>query len=234
MTRRYARVTLERHDAIGVITINNPADAIASNEDKTTDAVADGEDIEDAAVADSVTEAEPSSASLPAFRLRWLHRPRRKTVAARVTAALVCGSLAASGYLVWHHWTVAHERQRTAEFSTAARNAVVTMLSIDASKARDDVQRFADDTTGQFKAMVLVSAEDFVKAVEQSKVSSSATVQAVAVESMTEDSAVVLVAAKSELTKPDQTKPESRSWRVVVNLQRDGGQLKMSKVEFAS
>jgi len=143
-----------------------------------------------------------------------------------------CGSLAASGYLLWQHHDAVQQRQRTAQFATAARNAILTMLTINASTARADVQRFADQTTGQFKAMVLLSGEDYVKALEQSKVSSKAAVQAVAVQSMTQDSAVVLVAAKSELTKPDQAKPESRSWRVVVNLERDGGQLKISKVEF--
>ena len=143
-----------------------------------------------------------------------------------------CGSLAASGYLLWQHHDAVQQRQRTAQFATAARNAILTMLTINASTARADVQRFADQTTGQFKAMVLLSGEDYVKALEQSKVSSKAAVQAVAVQSMTQDSAVVLVAAKSELTKPDQAKPESRSWRVVVNLETDGGQLKISKVEF--
>jgi Mce-associated membrane protein len=49
---------------------------------------------------------------------------------------------------------------------------------------------------------------------------------------MTEDSAVVLVAAKSEFTKPGQAKPGSRSVRLVVSLQRDNGQLKVSRIEF--
>ena len=92
----------------------------------------------------------------------------------------------------------------------------------------------ADDTTGMFKAGILLGAEDAVKALEQSKVSSKGSVQAAAVESMSEDSAIVLVAAKSEFSKPGQAKPESRSLRLVVSVQRDGGQLKVSRVEFVS
>ena len=128
--------------------------------------------------------------------------------------------------------TSAQERQRTAEFSAAARDAIVTMLTVNATTARADVQRFVDDTTGQFKVGILLSAEDFVKAVEQSKGSTKGSVQAVAVQSMTDDSAIVLVAAKSEVTKPGEAKPESRSMRIVVNVQRDGGQLRISRVEF--
>ena len=176
-------------------------------------------------------EAEGEAESAPSRRRR-LRRPGRKALAAAAAVVISCGSLAASGYLRWQHHDAVKQRQRTAQFATAARNAILTMLTINASTARADVQRFADQTTGQFKAMVLLSGEDYVKALEQSKVSSKAAVQAVAVQSMTQDSAVVLVAAKSELTKPDQAKPESRSWRVVVNLERDGGQLKISKVEF--
>jgi Mce-associated membrane protein len=164
---------------------------------------------------------------------RWrLHRPSRKALAAAAAVVLSCAALTASGFLVWHHRGVVQQKQRTAEFATAARNGVVMMMSIDPSKARDDMQRFADDTTGLFKAGLLMGAEDAVKAIEQSKVSSKGAVQAVAVESMTEDSAVVLVAAKSEFTKPGEAKPESRSLRLVVSVQRDAGQLKISRVEF--
>lgn len=185
----------------------------------------DGE--RDVSVAFAAKEAE----SAPSRRRR-LHRPSRKALATAAAVVFSCTTLTASGYLVWHHHNVVQQRQRTAEFATAARNAVVTMMSIDPNKARDDMQRFADETTGLFKAGILMGAEDAVKALEQSKVSSKGAVQAAAVESMTEDSAIVLVAAKSEFTKPGQAKPESRSLRLVVSLQRDGGQLKVSRVEF--
>jgi Mce-associated membrane protein len=58
------------------------------------------------------------------------------------------------------------------------------------------------------------------------------TVNSVAVESMSDDSAVVLVAASSRVTNSAGANQEPRSWRLSVDLQRDGGQIKMSKVEF--
>lgn len=176
-------------------------------------------------------ETEREAVSAPS-RWRRLRPPGRKAMAAAAAVVVLCASLAASGYLMWHHRGVAQQRQRAAEFAAAARNAVLMMTSIDPGKARDDVQRFADDTTGLFKAGILLGAEDAVKAIEQSKVSSKGAVQAVAVQSMTEDSAIVLVAAKTEFTKPGQAKPDSRSSRLVVSVQRDGGQLKISRVEF--
>lgn len=169
----------------------------------------------------------------PAPSRRWRpRRPGRKTMAALAAVGVVCASLAGSGYLVWHHRGVEQERRRASEFAAAARNAIVTMMTIDASKAREDLQRFVDDTTGTFKVSILMGGEDAVKAVEQSKVSSKGSVQAAAVQSMSQDSAVVLVAAKSEITKPGQAKPESRSMRIVVTMERDAGQLKISRLEF--
>lgn len=73
---------------------------------------------------------------------------------------------------------------------------------------------------------------DFVKAAQDSKVVAEATVQSAAVESMTADSAVVLVAATSKVTNTAGAKQEPRSWRLSVNVVRDGGLIKLSKVEF--
>ncbi|MDP7738574.1 hypothetical protein [Mycobacterium paragordonae] len=187
------------------------------------------DEAETADEADTADEAE----SPPSRRRRFRpHRLGRKALA--VTAALMVSSaaLTGSGYLVWHHQQVVQQTQRSTEFATAARQAVLLMMSIDPNKAREDMQRFADETTGQFKAGVLMGAEDMVKALEQSKVIAKASVQAAGVQSMTEDSAVVLVAAKSEITKADQAKPEVRTWRLVVDVEREGGQLKISKIEF--
>ncbi|OBH06259.1 MULTISPECIES: hypothetical protein [unclassified Mycobacterium] len=174
----------------------------------------------------------PAEATESAPRRRRLRRPRRRAVAAIAAVGVVCASLAGSGYLVWHHRGVVQQRQRSSEFAAAARNAIVTMMTIDATRAREDLQRFVDDTTGTFKVSILMGGEDAVKAVEQSKVSSKGTVQAAAVQSMSQDSAVVLIAAKSEITKPGDPKPESRSMRIVVTIQRDNGQLKVSRLEF--
>jgi Mce-associated membrane protein len=60
----------------------------------------------------------------------------------------------------------------------------------------------------------------------------SANVNATAVQSMTGDSAVVLVAATSEVTNADGTNQAPRAWRLIVTVARDAGQLKMAQVEF--
>ncbi len=213
-----------------VLQLSRAADAASSGQVDSI-ATADAEDT-DGAVSGSIADAEPASAKWARLRRRVLRRPGRNTLAAGAVVVLICAALGTSGYVVWYHRKAVNERQRTAEFAAAARQGAITLMSIDPNKARDDVQRIIDDSTGSFKNQMLITAQDLVSRVEQSKVSTKAAAKAVAVESMTHDSAVVLVAAKAEVTNPDQSKPAPRLWRIVMNLQRDGGQIKVSKVEF--
>jgi Mce-associated membrane protein len=49
---------------------------------------------------------------------------------------------------------------------------------------------------------------------------------------MTDNSAVVLVVAKSDTINPDKSVRPSVFWRLSVNIDRDGDRLKMSKLDF--
>ena len=130
------------------------------------------------------------------------------------------------------HRQQAADQQRRAEYSAAARQSVVTLMSLDFNKAKDDVQRIIDNSTGGFKDDFKKQAEDFIAVAQESKVITEVTVNATAIESMTDDSAVVLVSATSRVTNSAGAKQEPRSWRLAVDLKHDGGQIKMSKVEF--
>ena len=162
----------------------------------------------------------------------WLRRPGRKTIAVSVGVVLASASLGATGYMVWQHRTAVHNRQLAAEFTAAARQGVTTLLSIDPDHAKDSVQRMIDASTGEQKNQLSVLSTLIVKKAEDTKVGSKATVEAVAVESLSDNSGVVLVAAKTDTTGPDNAKPPPALFRLSVNLDRDDGQLKMSKVDF--
>jgi Mce-associated membrane protein len=153
-------------------------------------------------------------------------------VAVGVGIVLASASLGASGYMVWQHHTIVHKRQLAQEYAAAARQGVTTLMSIDANHARENVQRILDASTGQLKDQLSVMASLMAKQAEDSKVSSTVTVQVVAVESVSDNSGVVLVAAKSDATGPDNAKRPPALWRLSININRDGGQLKMSKVDF--
>jgi Mce-associated membrane protein len=171
----------------------------------------------------------PAPAPAPALIRR---RPGLTTMIVGVALVATCALLAASGYLVCHHRQVEREQQRRAEFSATASQAVVTLMSIDASKAQDDVQRIIENSTGQFRDDLQSAATDFVKAAQDSKTVTKASVRAAAVESMTGDSAVVLVTAATTVSNSAGADQQPRTWRLSLDLVRDGGQIKMSKVDF--
>lgn len=165
-------------------------------------------------------------------RPRWLRLPGRTAVAAGAGIVLASASLAASGYMVWQHHIAVHNRQLAAEFSAAARQGITALMSIDPDHAKEDVQRTIDASTGDQKNQLSVLSTLIVNKAEETKVGTRVTIEAVAVQSLSDNSGVVLVAAKTEPIGPDNAKPPPALFRLSVNMDRDGGQLKMSKVDF--
>jgi Mce-associated membrane protein len=211
-------------DAASVDTVES--DTVDTTPDTDRADADDAEDAED-------SEDDVASATEPGRRRRLrVPRPNWKYLAAGLVILVIAALLAASGWMVWQHREAARQQQLTAEFAAAGRQSVVTLMSLDFNKAQDDVNRIIDNSTGSFKDDFQNQAADFVKVAQDSKVITEVTVNATAVESMTDDTATVLVSASSRVTNSAGAKQEPRSWRLSVDLQRDGGQIKMSKVEF--
>ncbi|OBI43313.1 hypothetical protein [Mycobacterium sp. E796] len=223
-------------DAAGSVQAEVPDAASEVKADETEAA----EDAEAADTEEPVAEADADEAGAPApasrrLRLtRRLRRPKWSTLAASLAIIVILVAFAGSGYMIKEHRDAVRQRQRAAEFVAAARQGVVTLTSLDFNNAKQGVQRILENSTGTFKDDFLKMADDFTKVVEQSKVVSQGSVQAAAVEldSMTKDSAVVLVASTSEVTNAAGAKQDPRNYRLIVTVTRDGGQLKISKVEF--
>lgn len=187
------------------------------------DADTDGSDSD----TDAPDEEQPSDV---VTKRRW--RPKFGSVLAGV-AILVSGALmAASGYMVWYHQQADREQQRRAEFAAAASQAAVTLMSIDSATAQDNVRQIIDNSTGQFKDDIQSSSEDLVKAAQDSKATTKATTKASAVQSMDGDSAVVLVSTGTTVSNSAGANQQPRNWRLSITMVKDGGQIKMSKVEF--
>ncbi len=194
--------------------------------DIAADIAADTEDDVDDAAAIEAHEEEP------ARRRRWTLARILISVAAALAFLCTCALIAASVFMFIQHRNVVADQRQSAEYAAAGRQSVVTLMSLDYNKAQEDVQRIIDNSIGQFKDDFQNQSADFVKVAQESKVITEVTVNSVAVESMSDDSAVVLVAATSRVTNTAGANQEPRSWRLSVDLQRDGGQIKMSKVEF--
>jgi len=159
-------------------------------------------------------------------------RPGWSRVRAASALLLTGALLAVSVYFLTVRQSVQAEEHAKAEFVAAARQVVVTLMSIDDEHPQQSVQQIIDNSVDPFRAEFQLAAEDFVRLSGDAKVNTRAAVDAVAVESMTADGAVMLVSATTKVTDQNGIAEAPRSWRMTVDLQRDGDRIKMSKVEF--
>jgi Mce-associated membrane protein len=196
--------------------------------DETAEATVDEPDETAGAAVDDVDEDAPA-------HKRRLHRPGLKGVAATLVVVMIAGLLGVTGWMLFEHRKATAERHQTAEYAAAARQGVVNLMSMDYTQAKESVQRVIDDSIGKFRNNFEDSSQDLIKALQDSKMVTKVTVNDTAVEAMDEETATVLVAATSRREGPNAPKEDQqpRVWRVVVTMQRDGGQIKMSDVEFA-
>ncbi|QNI08512.1 hypothetical protein GAN17_21305 [Mycobacterium kubicae] len=206
----------------------------ATETDLDTDAESDQDSGDHSDAGDDTAQA----AQEPGPQVRRLagrrRRPNWSTVLTGIAALIIIAAVSGSVYMIKHHEDAVRRRQLVAEFSAAARQGVVTLTSLNFQNAKNDIQRIVDNSTGSFRDDLLKTADEFGKVVEESKVVEQGTVQLAAVDldTLTRDSAVVYVASTSEVTNSAGAKQDPRNYRLIVTMTRDGGQLKMSKVEF--
>ncbi len=214
------------------------ADAVTDTDEADTDedaTDADDAEADDAEAGEEGSDETPEDTESESKPARWWRRLRLPPLPVTWKAAviiLICAFVGASGYMMWQHHETTERNQRAANFLAGARQGVVNMTSLDFNRAKEDVQRVLDSSTGQFRDDFQQRAKDFTTVVEQSKVVTQGTVNAAAVQSMDGNSAVVLVAATSRITNAAGAKDEPRNWRLRVTVTEDDGQYKMSKVEF--
>lgn len=159
-------------------------------------------------------------------------RPPPSAILMGVAALLIGAALALTALMLWQHRTVSAQRAADERFVEAARTGVTALLTIDHSHAKDDVARILDLSTGSFRDDFARRADDFIQTAEKSKAVTKGSISAAALESAEADTAVVLVAAASQVTNLSGAKEDPRPWRMSVTVTRDGDKVKMSDVEF--
>jgi Mce-associated membrane protein len=177
----------------------------------------------------------PAEAELPDTTRRRLRLPDIPRLSNLLTVAAIVAVfflLGASGWMLWKHHSIQAEKQQSAAYVAAAKQGVINLTSLDFNHAKEDVQRVLDSATGEFRDEFQRRADDFASVVKDSKAVTQGSVAAAAVESTTKDSAVVLVLANERITNVAGAKDDPRAFRFRVTVSRDGGQLKISKVEY--
>lgn len=150
-----------------------------------------------------------------------------------VVAVLFSAAMLAAGALIWsEHRNAVRDHQDRAEFAAAAEQVAVTLMSVDFDDPQTGVQRILDNSVDPFRSEFQSTTTDFVKLSEDAEVTTKAVANAAAVQSISGDTAVVLVAASSTVTTAEGVAEAPRSWQLKLDLRRDGDRIKMSKVDF--
>ncbi|CAN5412743.1 hypothetical protein BH11ACT7_BH11ACT7_09730 [soil metagenome] len=177
-----------------------------------------------------VPAAESAAVAVPKEAAK--NRFRGKVMAISAATILLCALLGLSGVMAWKDHAAEQTRQREAEAAAVARQGVVNIMSLDFTNAEGDIQRVLDSATGKFREDFEAEAEFLAQALEESKVVTEVTVNGVAVESVSDDAAVVLVSANSQASNAQDNRQDPQQFRVAVTLARDSGALKVSQVDF--
>lgn len=182
-----------------------------------------------AALREAAATVSDTGAAAPA-RGTGLTRTR---LLAAATVLAICALAACAGAMLWNIQAAQARADLAAEYQAIARQGVVNLMSLDYNDAEASVARVLDASTGKFHEEYAGQADLLIKGLERSKVVTTVTVGATAVESMDADSAVVLVSARSEATNAKDGRQEPELFRLAVHLGRDGDQMKVSDLEFA-
>jgi Mce-associated membrane protein len=155
-----------------------------------------------------------------------------RAVGAGVGVLALIALLSVGGLLIWHHRQAVQRDEQSTAYATAARRGVVNLMSLNFNHTQDDLQRVIASTTGPFHDDFEKRKNDFLSVMKQSKVVATSEVKATGVESVDGDSAVVLVAASSQVANSASQQPTPRAWRLSVTVNKESDGIKMSKVEF--
>lgn len=145
--------------------------------------------------------------------------------------ATVVALAAVLGWLWFRLDDARRDQQYHAVLVEAARQGALNLTTIDYANVDADVQRILDSATGEFRQDFDQRSQPFIDVVRQAQSKTEGTVTAAGLESIEGDRGRVLVAV-SVKTISGEADAEPRRWRLRIDVQMDGDQVKVSNVQF--
>lgn len=157
-----------------------------------------------------------------------------------VRGALVVGILilaSIGGLTGWLGWQThrSEQAQRLDDmFLQAGRQGALNLTTMDHAHVEDDIQRVLDGSIGTFYDDFEQRAPAFAEVVKTTQSKTQGTVTEAGIESVSDDSARVLVAVSvktSNIAAPEQ---RPRLWRMRIDVQKVGDVAKVANVGFVA
>jgi Mce-associated membrane protein len=151
-------------------------------------------------------------------------------VGAMITAFVA--ALALSGFLGWQLW----QTERLAQAGKQAQEAAVAyaqvLTSIDSNKVDENFNQVLAGATGEFKDMYSQSSMQLRQLLIDNKASARGVVLQSAVQSASEDKAVVLLFVDQSVSNTTVPDPRIDRSRIKMTMEKVDGQWRTSKVEL--
>ena len=171
--------------------------------------------------ADGVPNACPSTSTKP--------RARTALILGTTTLAALGGLGGWLGYQDYRHQRVEHQHEL---FVQIARQGALNLTTIDYTRVDSDIKRILDSATGIFYDDFQKRSAAFTEVVRKFQSKTQGNVTEAGLESVSGDSAQVLVTVSvntSDLSANDQ---QPRLWRMRIDVQKIGDGVKVSNVGF--
>jgi Mce-associated membrane protein len=190
------------------------------------DAVEDIDGIDDDAVETDVGDTD-----------RDVALPPKKFISAPWRAMLLglAVVVALAGLVGWFELRVNHSRQSQAQrnvYLQVAKQGALNLTTIDWQHADADVHRILDGATGEFYDDFAKRSQPFIEVLQQAKAKTIGTISEAGLESETTDSARALVIVAVQTSNNGEAEQLPKEWRMRIDLQKIGDQVKVSKVVF--
>ncbi|WP_319453099.1 MULTISPECIES: mammalian cell entry protein [unclassified Mycobacterium] len=193
-----------------------------------SEATLDGNEIEnDTTEDDEITDDDTAN-------VNGGKRPPRSPVRLAVAVSLVAIAILA-GLISWlsYRGYQSHQvQQQRQQFLDVGRQAALNLTTIDFDEVDADVSRILNSATGTFLVDFQKRSQPFIDVVKQAKSKSEGTVSEAGVESMQGNQAQVLVAVQVKTSIVGDTEQQPRGWRMRIDVQKVGNDLKISNVQF--
>jgi Mce-associated membrane protein len=187
------------------------------------DDVVDIEDVELESAADDA-DGEPTPPSTKPMAASW-----RATLFGLAMVLVLAGLVGWLGFRVYQ----SHQAQaQRSQFLQVARQGALNLTTIDWQHADADVHRILDGATGEFYDDFAKRSQPFIEVLKQAQAKTVGTITEAGLESETTDSAQALVAVSVQTSNAGESEQVPRAWRMRINVQKVGDQVKVSNVGF--
>jgi Mce-associated membrane protein len=153
----------------------------------------------------------------------------------RVTLFGVVMVVVLAGLAGWLGFRAHHSQQAQAQrsqFLQVARQGALNLTTIDWQHAEADVHRILDGATGEFYDDFAKRSQPFIEVLKKAQAKTVGTITEAGLESQTADSAQALVAVSVQTSNAGEPEQVPRAWRMRIDVQKVGDQVKVSNVGF--